>query len=143
MKTISYNVETDVNRDDLLDLYGNANWTAYTNDPDRLSKAVRQSLKVITAREGSKLVGLVRAIGDGQTILYIQDILVHSEYKRNGIGRKLMELILDEFSEVRQKVLLTDDNPETRGFYESMGFDSCDKGQLVSFVKLENSPTES
>lgn len=143
MKTISYNVETNISSDDLLTLYSNANWTAYTNDLERLSQAVRQSLKVITARDESKLVGLVRAIGDGQTILYIQDILVHTKYKRNGIGRKLMELILDEFPEVRQKVLLTDDNPETRGFYESLGFDSCDKGQLVSFVKLSNGSSRS
>lgn len=143
MKTITYNVETNVNRDDLIDLYSNANWTAYTNDLDTLTQAIRNSLKVITAREGEKLVGLVRVVGDGLTILYIQDILVHTEYKRNGIGRKLMELILNEFPGVRQKVLLTDDNPETRGFYESLGFDSCDKGQLVSFVKLSNGSSRS
>jgi ribosomal protein S18 acetylase RimI-like enzyme len=77
-------------------------------------------------------------VGDGLTIIYIQDILVLKAYKRKGIGKKLMNRVLERFVSVRQKVLLTDDNEETRGFYESLGFESCDKGQLVSFVKLEN-----
>lgn len=37
---------------------------------------------------------------------------------------------------VRQKVLLTDDTPETRGFYAAMGFTACDRGQLVGFLKF-------
>ena len=45
---------------------------------------------------------------------------------------------LEKLKSLRQRVLLTDDNDETRGFYESLGFESCDRESLVSFVKLEN-----
>ena len=121
----------------ILDLYNNAGWKAYTREPARLMQAIRNSNYVLMAREGSKLVGLIRTVGDGTTITYIQDILVHSDYKRRGIGRQLMRRTLDKFAGVRQKVLLTEDNPETRGFYESLGFLSCDRGELVSFVILE------
>ena len=138
MSSVTYQVESKIDKNDLLSLYGNANWTAYTDAPERLEKAVSRSLRVITARDGNKLIGLVRAVGDGLTIVYIQDILVHSEYKRRGIGSKLIELLCSAFKEVRQKVLLTDDNPETRGFYEALGFRACDEGKLVSFVKLSN-----
>ena len=44
-----------------------------------------------------------------------------------------MNEVLNKFKDVRQKVLLTDDNEETRLFYESLGFESCDKGKLVSY----------
>ena len=83
-------------------------------------------------------MGLLRIVGDGNTIIYIQDILVLSNYKRKKIGSKMMEICLSKFSKVRQKVLLTDDTKETRKFYESLGFDSCDKGELVSFVKIDS-----
>ena len=139
MSEISYKEEKQVSRNDLLRLYGNANWTAYTENPEKLEKAVTQSLRTITARNGEKLVGIIRAVGDGETILYIQDIIVDTDHKRKGIGKKLMELLCSAFPDVRQKVLLTDDNPETRGFYEALGFESCDAGKLVSFVKLSNS----
>lgn len=49
-----------------------------------------------------------------------------------------MNKALKRFKNMRQKVLLTDDNEETRKFYESLGFESCDNGQLVSFIKLES-----
>jgi ribosomal protein S18 acetylase RimI-like enzyme len=135
---ITYQVVQKIERDSLLDLYNNAGWTAYTDRPEELENAIKNSLYVLIAMDRDKLIGLIRIVGDGLTIVYIQDILVRKNYKRNNIGTKLMTQALERFKDVRQKVLLTDDNNETRGFYESLGFESCDKGSLVSFVKLKN-----
>ncbi|MBT7940437.1 MAG: GNAT family N-acetyltransferase, partial [Candidatus Marinimicrobia bacterium] len=84
-----------------------------------------------------KLIGLIRVIGDGLTIIYIQDILVLEKFRRMKIGTMLITKTLQKFKDVRQKVLLTDDNTNTRLFYESLGFDSCEKLGLVSFIKFE------
>lgn len=118
-------------------LYTSNKWTVYTRDMPKLMEAIRNSLAVITAWEGEKLAGLIRAVGDGQTILYIQDILVLEEYRRQGIGTELLGKILEAYPNVRQKVLLTDDSPMTRGFYEANGFGSCDKGKLVAFARFD------
>ena len=134
---INYSENIPQDENSLISLYENAGWTAYTRDPAKLIQAIRSSEYILVAMEGNKVVGLIRTVGDGITITYIQDILVHSDYKRRGIGRQLMQRTLDKFAGVRQTVLLTDDNPETRGFYESMGFLSCDRGELVSFAILK------
>lgn len=60
-------------------------------------------------------------VGDGCSIVYVQDILVLEAYQRKGIGRKLMESMLQEFHDIRQIVLITDDSKKTRSFYESAG----------------------
>ncbi len=133
---ITFTENSELPRDAVLALYEDAGWAAYTRDPDQLMRAIEGSLLTITAWQGDSLVGLVRAVGDGQTILYIQDILVRKTCKRQGIGRQLLERLLDNFGHVRQKVLLTDDTAETRGFYQAMGFSSCDRGELVAFVKF-------
>jgi len=138
MIEITYQEEKEIDSESLLELYNDAGWTAYTSNPEELSNAVERSLFVLTARDQNKLVGLIRVVGDGLTIAYIQDILVLQDYKRNKIGTALMTNTLDKFKNVRQKVLLTEDNDETRGFYEALGFESCDKGQLVAFAKPEN-----
>lgn len=135
---ITYQQETQIPQQELMELYDDAGWGAYTKEPETLTKAVSQSLYMATARGSGKLVGLVRVVGDGLTIAYIQDILVLKAYKRQGIGTQLMRMVIDRFKAVRQKVLLTDDNPETRGFYESLGFQACDQGNLVAFVSLNN-----
>jgi ribosomal protein S18 acetylase RimI-like enzyme len=138
MNNLEFSEEKKLNQADLLSLYNDANWLAYTNSPDLLQQAVSNSLYVLSVWENGQLVGLIRLVGDGLTIVYIQDILVMKSHKRRKIGSLLLQKALEKFKNVRQKVLLTDDNEETRGFYEALGFSSCDKGDLVAFVKLEN-----
>lgn len=108
--------------DELVALYDSVGWTTYTQDPERLHDAVNRSLRVVCARDADRLVGLARVVGDGLTIIYLQDILIHPEYQRRGIGRQLFTRVLDPFEDVRQKVLITDDESRQRSFYEAMGF---------------------
>ena len=109
-------------QEELVELYDSVGWSAYTRDPARLAAAVGASLAVVTARQDGRLIGLARLVGDGQTIAYLQDILVAPDHQHRGIGRELLQRIFAPFSDVRQKVLITDDEPSQRAFYESMGF---------------------
>lgn len=109
-------------REDLLDLYDAVGWTAYTRHPDVLEQALAGSTTVVTARREGRLVGLARALSDGATICYLQDILVRPEEQRHGVGRVLVRHVLDRHADVRQRVLVTDAEPGQRAFYESLGF---------------------
>ncbi|NMA85317.1 MAG: GNAT family N-acetyltransferase [Epulopiscium sp.] len=137
MNQIIYKEGIDFNENDIKELYTDAGWNAYLKDNARLIEGIKSSLFVITAWDEDEMVGLIRVIGDGLTIIYIQDILVKKAYKRRGIGSELVSEILDRYKDVRQKVLLTDDSEETRGFYEANGFFSCDKGNVVAFAKFD------
>ena len=133
---ITISREKKIDSDKLMKLYQNVGWSAYTEDLDRLKEAIMNSLDVITAWEDGELVGLIRTIGDGLTILYIQDILVQKNYQKRGIGSRLLQEILEKYASVRQKVLLTEEAEDVRAFYEKNGFSSCDKGILVAFAKF-------
>ncbi|WP_242862945.1 GNAT family N-acetyltransferase [Curtobacterium luteum] len=125
--------------EELLDLYGAVGWTAYTRDPDVLVAAITGSHAVITARDAGRLVGLARTVSDGATIVYVQDVLVHPEHQRTGVGRALLDEVLRRYERVRQTVLLTDAEPGQRAFYESLGFveaHDVSPGTLRSFVLL-------
>jgi len=137
MSEITYIETTKVDRLSLFELYNDAGWSAYTKDIDKLENAIKASLYVRIAIKDEKLIGLIRVVGDGLTIIYIQDILVLEKFRRMNIGTMLMASTLQKFQDVRQKVLLTDDNNSTRLFYESLGFDSCGKLGLVSYIKFE------
>lgn len=120
--SIDYRLDAKLDPSALIDLYDSVQWTEYTKDPQRLTAAVAASLAVLTAYDGQKLVGLARLVGDGLTIIYLQDILVAPNYQRRGIGRQLMQRLLAPFADVRQKVLMTDNEPGQIAFYESLGF---------------------
>ncbi|AOM84478.1 GNAT family N-acetyltransferase [Salisediminibacterium beveridgei] len=118
-------------------LYLDAGWHAYTNDMSVLMQAIENSLDVVAAWDGDELVGLIRTVGDDFTVLYIQDILVLKAYRNQGIASRLLQQILHDYPDVRQKVLLTEDDPGVRHFYEKNGFQSCDKGNLVAFATFD------
>ncbi|GHD03984.1 GNAT family N-acetyltransferase [Zhihengliuella salsuginis] len=120
--TLSYQSGDVPDRGELTALYASVGWSAYTKDPARLAAAVAASLHVVTARDGVRLIGLARVVGDGLTIVYLQDILVAPEHRRAGIGRELFRRAFEPFGDVRQKLLMTDDEPRQLAFYESMGF---------------------
>lgn len=136
---ITYHPMDDPSREEVLALYGAVGWSAYTKDPDRLASALSASLAVTAARDGGRLVGLARLVGDGLTIVYLQDILISPEYQRRGIGRDLLERAFAPYRDVRQKVLLTDDEPSQRAFYEAMGFTEVGdlEPPLRAFVRFD------
>ncbi|MGE8001010.1 GNAT family N-acetyltransferase [Lysinibacillus sp. NPDC093190] len=134
--TIVFKEEKYIDKNDLKALYENVEWYAYTKNLDQLQQALLNSIYVLSSWENDQLIGLTRVVGDGLTILYIQDILVLNSHQNRGIATDMMNHILEKFKDVRQKVLLTEEAPDVRHFYEKNGFQSCDKGTLVAFAKM-------
>ena len=124
-----------VTLEDVLPLYEAVGWTNYTQKPEMLEAAYKNSLHVLAAlNDEGKLVGILRAVGDGASILFIQDILVYPEYQHQGIGTKLLQMILEKYKNVYQIQLATDDSTKTVSFYESNGFTSLTSLNCVSFI---------
>lgn len=110
-------------QDELVRLYDAVGWSTYTAEPARLKAAIDASFHVLAARdEAGRLVGLIRTVSDGVSIAYIQDLLVHPDAQRAGVGSALMRDVLSAVSGLRQVVLLTDAEPGQRAFYEACGF---------------------
>ncbi|QOR71844.1 GNAT family N-acetyltransferase [Ruania alkalisoli] len=135
---ISAGEVTTLGREELVELYSAVGWSAYTRDPDALLRAVRGSHRVCVARDRQTLVGLARTISDGVTVVYLQDVLVRPSHQRTGLGRELLTRLLGTYGDIRQQVLLTDDRPEQRAFYSSLGFVETHDHEppLRSFVRL-------
>ncbi len=112
----------DFNENEIRSLYDSVGWTAYTRDMPALEKGYRNSLLILAAYEGDQLAGIARAVGDGATIVFIQDILVKPDRQHQGIGTALLKAMLNRYANVRQIELTTDSRPETIAFYKSLGF---------------------
>ena len=132
---IRYVENPNVSLEEVLPLYEAVGWTNYTTKPEMLKAAFENSLHVLAAfTEEGILVGVLRAVGDGASILFIQDILVTPEYQHQGIGTKLLQQILEKYKNVYQIQLATDDSTKTVSFYESNGFTSLTSLNCVSFI---------
>lgn len=122
--------------DEILDLYRSVGWVNYLQRAELLPEAYRNSLCVLGAYDGDRLVGLLRAVGDGLTVVFIQDLLVLPDYQRQGIGTKLLKEVIKRYPDVYQMELLTDDRAETRAFYRAAGFAHAGELGCTAYLKL-------
>ena len=110
------------NEEEILGLYESLGWTNYTDNPALLKNAYLNSLKIYGAYVDDKLIGIIRVVGDGFSVIFIQDLLVHPEFQRKGVGTLLLKRVLCEYDSVYQKHLMTEDTEKTTLFYKSLGF---------------------
>lgn len=126
---------TDFRKDEILRLYSEVGWTAYTENMAALEEGYKNSLLVLAAYEGDELLGIIRAVGDGCTIVFVQDILVFPGHQRRGVGTALLKAVLDRYPDVRQVELVTDNIPKTVAFYKSLGFSELSEIGCCGFMR--------
>ncbi len=123
-----------VKLEDVLHLYQAVGWTNYTNQPQMLAQALTHSLSIYLARDGEKIVGLVRLIGDGFSSVFVQDLIVLPTYQRQGIGSTLMKQALSDYKDTYQIQLATEESEKTLGFYRSLGFETLSSFQCTGMI---------
>ena len=121
---IVYRETQEFRREDLQRLFLSVRWES-GRYPDRLVRAMRGSSRVISAWDGEKLVGLVRALDDGETVAFIHYLLVDPEYQGRHIGDALMRKLLSRYGDLLYVKVMPSD-PDTIPFYRRFGFEQYD-----------------
>ncbi|GIP37761.1 N-acetyltransferase [Paenibacillus sp. J31TS4] len=88
-----------------------------TYSAERTRAALARTLNV-TAWDGDCLVGCVRLLTDGYLFGTVTEILVLPEYRRRGVGSKLMELAW----EASPTSLFLGAQPGKEPFFEQLGY---------------------
>ena len=122
--------------EEIINLYQSVGWTNYLERTDILEEVYANSLCILGAYDDDRLIGIIRAVGDGQTIVFVQDIIVLPEHQRKGIGTKLLKAVVEKYKNVYQMELLTDNTEKTTTFYRSVGFTASDDIGCVAFIKM-------
>ena len=109
-----------VDLDQLLGLYRET-WWAKGRDRAEVERALAHSHPLITAWAGQRMVGFSRVISDLTYRATIWDVIVRPDLQGKGIGRLMMQAILDhpDLRTVTMFLLLTKDRHR---FYAGLGF---------------------
>ncbi|GGH20041.1 GNAT family N-acetyltransferase [Paenibacillus segetis] len=107
-----------INIDEVLDFLSKSYW-ANTRPHDRTKKAIENSYCVgVFYRD--KQVGFARVVSDWATFFYLCDVYIDDEHRSRGIGKKLIETIMNVAElEGLMGLLGTKD---AHGLYEKFGF---------------------
>ena len=119
----------DLTPDDLYNLYCTTPWSAKVSRETFLS-ALCESALVVATQDG-ELQGFLRAITDKHTITYVCDIIVREQDRGKGLGRTMMQSLLDQPAIACTTVVAL---TQVQGFYEKLGFVERAQGCMVRRV---------
>ncbi len=117
---IQYSIDKRPTADQIIELYDNAGLPRPTNDKERIQKMFDNSNLIITAWDTNLLVGVSRSITDWAWCCYLSDLAVRDGYKKEGIGRQLINLTKEKVGEQSMVLLLS--VPTAMEYYPKVGF---------------------
>ena len=97
-------------------------WSPNITENEILKGITNSALVVGAYNERGKQIGFLRVVSDKVRFAYILDVVVHEDYRRQGIGQKMVKFTLShpELKDVYQWLLVTMD---AHGVYEKCGFE--------------------
>ena len=125
---IKISLTDQIEEQEIIVLYRANEWSS-AHQSTRLLAALRNSHSLVTARMDGTLVGLGNAISDGHLVVYYPHLLVHPDFQRKGIGRKMVEAMRARYTGFHQQMLTADGNAIQ--FYEALGFERAGKTQSM------------
>ncbi len=112
---------TKIDLHQLQSLLNKSAFWAVDRQIEDLKIAIDRSEPVVSGWDREKLIGFARANSDGVYRAMIFDVVVDPDYRRLGLGRKLVELVLADPCMIRvEKIYLMTTNQQS--FYERLGF---------------------
>jgi ribosomal protein S18 acetylase RimI-like enzyme len=109
----------------ILELYRHAGWWETDENPEYLrtvQKIIAQTFCFVIAKDNDRIIGMGRAISDGVSDAYIQDVMVHSDYRRQGIGKLIIRELVKYLRDNKLQWIGLISEPGYEHFYESLGF---------------------
>ena len=93
-----------------------------------LEAIIAKSTAYVTARNSGKLVGFGRLLSDGAVISYINNMAVSPQYQGQGIGKAILERLIETARNVKSIFLYSDTADQ---FYLDHGFERSEKRLYV------------
>ena len=120
---ITYKTGTDaIDWESLMRLYIETDGViglARAGDLPRIKEAFLVSYRVATAWDGDRIVGAGRMISDGTCYGWIHDMAVLPDLRKQGIGRGVVEALLDGNEHL---LIGLTSSFDAVGFYQHLGF---------------------
>ena len=112
----------------ILNLYRSNGWSS-ANKPEQLHNALLNSDALVSAWDGSDLIGIANAISDGHLVVYYPHMLILPEYQGQGIGTRIMKVLLKKYKNFHQQMLTADG--KAIEFYSKCGFARAGKTESM------------
>ena len=121
---IKVEVTKTANARQIKNLYKEAGWWEENDntDPDLIDKILQGSFCFAVASINNNVIGMGRAISDGASDAYIQDVVVSNDFRGKGIAVLIMDELIDFLKSKNINWIALISEPKAASFYERYGF---------------------
>jgi GNAT superfamily N-acetyltransferase len=86
-------------------LYEKEGWMTFIRRKEDALRAWKNSTIALVAVDGDWIIGLVRALTDGEITTYVAEIIVDADYRGKGIGKVLLDACHNLYPHTRLDLL--------------------------------------
>ena len=108
---------------------------------EQIELALTNSIFVVSVYDRGKVAAMARMIGDMGLCYYIKDVIVHPDYQKQGIGRGLINELLDfiKSNGISGTQIFVElcAMPDKIPFYEKFGFSANEAQRLRIMLPVE------
>ena len=115
---------------ELADLRESIGWNRMENE---YKNSLLTSYYHIAVYEKEVLIGYIDCVSNGVTDAYIQDLMVHPDYQRRGIGTELMTIMISYLKQKHIYMISVVFEENLKPFYEKFGFFNMLCGQMETY----------
>jgi ribosomal protein S18 acetylase RimI-like enzyme len=126
---ITYSFTKKPSTNQIINLYNKAGLPRPTTDERRIKEMFDNSSLIVTAWNNEHLVGISRSMTDWVWCCYLSDLAVDPDYKKSGIGKKLIDLTKEKLGDECMLLLLS--VPTAMDYYPKVGFQKEDRAFLI------------
>ena len=115
---------------ELADLRESIGWNRMENE---YKNPLLTSYYHIAVYEKEVIIGYIDCVSNGVTDAYIQDLMVHPDYQRRGIGTELMTIMISYLKQKHIYMISVVFEENLKPFYEKFGFFNMLCGQMETY----------
>jgi GNAT superfamily N-acetyltransferase len=107
-------------------------WQHRVSNPEQFRKMMEKTDRTVAAWDGTRIVGFARALCDEVSNGYISMVAVAADRRRQGIGRRLLECLIEDDLNITWVLRA---GRGSRGFWGKIGF----KGSEMAMERVRTS----
>lgn len=110
--------------EEIVELYKAGGWWKETYDPSGIESLIKGSFAfaIVIDISKNKAIGMGRILSDGVSDAYIQDMVILPEYRGKGIGKQLVNVLLEHCLAKGIMWIGLIAEPKQDNFYSTIGF---------------------
>lgn len=124
---IDFNVNAPVTTDQFIGLLESSTLGERRPIQDRacMEGMVSNSNLIVSAWDGSLLIGIARSVTDFHYACYLSDLAVHRDHQKAGIGKRLQSLTQEQLGPRCKLILIS--APAANSYYGQIGYTHTDR----------------